>query len=352
MDYCQWCQNILQGLNHFYVTDTSTRMMGPDPEALARHLFGNDVVDSADYQTSDYRHGLLRTLQDLAHRGLAEDKRFEYFKLTQASKDHLKEPMADWEKICSIRLDDDQASVLYAVNRLGIKDFGDHMMIDGPVQNVIQTELGWDDWDRLYSVASELVERGLCETEGTETTGPHYTIEPTLWSAIWQLKKEVVANSRIAGSMNGGGDMPKLHTIFQTTTFIVDPTLCFVLMPFKVELRPLFDDIILPATQEVGLTCIRADDIYSPGQVMQQIWEHINTARVLIADLTGRNPNVFYELGLALALEKDVILLAQQSEDVPFDLQHMRYFRYSIGGSAAIDAARTKLVTSLNSVLI
>jgi len=55
--------------------------------------------------------------------------------------------------------------------------------------------------------------------------------------------------------------------------------------------------------------------------IMQQIWVYILNARVLIAELTGKNPNVFYELGLAHAQGKDVILLTQSINDVPFDLR-------------------------------
>src|ERR1035437_2547929 len=97
-------------------------------------------------------------------------------------------------------------------------------------------------------------------------------------------------------------------------------------MPFAEEFKPVFDDVIKPAVADYSLEAIRADNIWSPGAVMGQIWAHINIARFLIADLTGRNPNVFYELGLALALGKDVILLTQRADDVPFDLQHMRFF--------------------------
>jgi hypothetical protein len=59
------------------------------------------------------------------------------------------------------------------------------------------------------------------------------------------------------------------------------------------------------------------------------IWERINRARFLIADLTGQNPNVFYELGIAHALGKDVLLLTQDMAHVPFDLKGLRCILYS-----------------------
>ena len=70
---------------------------------------------------------------------------------------------------------------------------------------------------------------------------------------------------------------------------------------------------------------IRADnEIFGTGKIIDQIWSGINGARVLVAELTSRNPNVFYELGLAHALKKPVVLVSSNEHDVPFDLHHIR----------------------------
>jgi hypothetical protein len=61
---------------------------------------------------------------------------------------------------------------------------------------------------------------------------------------------------------------------------------------------------------------------------MEQIWEQIRKAKVLLADLTGKNANVFYELGLAHADSKPVVLVTGNLEDVPFDLRHLRVVVY------------------------
>ena len=61
---------------------------------------------------------------------------------------------------------------------------------------------------------------------------------------------------------------------------------------------------------------------------MDQIWQGIHAAKILVAELTGRNPNVFYELGLAHALEKPVVLVSSNQDDVPFDVQHIRVIYY------------------------
>ncbi len=61
---------------------------------------------------------------------------------------------------------------------------------------------------------------------------------------------------------------------------------------------------------------------------MDQVWRGIRSADVLVAELTTKNPNVFYELGLAHALEKPVVLVSSNQEDVPFDLRHIRVILY------------------------
>jgi hypothetical protein len=62
---------------------------------------------------------------------------------------------------------------------------------------------------------------------------------------------------------------------------------------------------------------------------MADIWDAIRAARIIIADCTGRNANIFYEIGLAHALGKPVVLLSQHEEDVPFDLGHIRFIKYN-----------------------
>lgn len=109
----------------------------------------------------------------------------------------------------------------------------------------------------------------------------------------------------------------------------VDSELCFVLMPFAPDLRQIYDDVIAPTVAGLGLRCIRADDLFDNRPIMDDIWDNIRRSRLVIADLTGRNPNVFYEAGIAHALGKEVVLISRSIEDVPFDLRHIRCLIYS-----------------------
>jgi hypothetical protein len=103
-----------------------------------------------------------------------------------------------------------------------------------------------------------------------------------------------------------------------------------VLMPFSEELRPVYAEHILNVATKLGLTASRVDDFFDVNSVISDIWNAINCAKIIIADCTGRNPNVFYELGIAHTLGKRVILIAQQKEknDIPFDIQHIRALFY------------------------
>jgi hypothetical protein len=105
---------------------------------------------------------------------------------------------------------------------------------------------------------------------------------------------------------------------------------CFILMPFGEWYDKYFRDIYVPATKEAGFEPLRADGLFNVGAVMEQIWTQIKKARVLLADLTGKNPNVFYELGLAHALRKPVVFVAGSIDDVPFDVRHLRVVVYDI----------------------
>lgn len=104
---------------------------------------------------------------------------------------------------------------------------------------------------------------------------------------------------------------------------------CFVVMPFGEPLGSYYSSIYKPAIEKAGLTPIRADsDIFGTGKIMDQVLAGILNAKVLVAELTTRNPNVFYELGVAHALQKPVVLVSATEDDVPFDIRHIRVIYY------------------------
>jgi hypothetical protein len=104
---------------------------------------------------------------------------------------------------------------------------------------------------------------------------------------------------------------------------------CFVMMPFALPIGDYYSSVYKPAIEKANLIPVRADnDIFGAGKIMDQVWSGINAAKVLVAEMTTKNPNVFYELGIAHALHKPVVLVSSNEDDVPFDLKHIRVIYY------------------------
>lgn len=124
---------------------------------------------------------------------------------------------------------------------------------------------------------------------------------------------------------------------------------CFVLMPFREQLAPVFEDHIQTVVRRVGLSLIRADRIFSNRPIMDDVLDSVHRARIVIADLTDNNPNVFYETGICHALGKEVILITQDSE-VPFDVRHIRHIKYQFTPRGMRDF-ETRLESTIRAVL-
>ena len=123
---------------------------------------------------------------------------------------------------------------------------------------------------------------------------------------------------------------------------------CFVLMPFAESFDGIWKTVILPTVKRHGDDCTRADDVFQTGPIIDDVLQSIRLADYLIADLTGRNPNVFYELGFAHCLDKPVILLAQELSDVPFDVSHQRLIEYedTVAGADALKKTLRKYLVN------
>ena len=96
----------------------------------------------------------------------------------------------------------------------------------------------------------------------------------------------------------------------------------FVLMPFSKDFDDVYQVGIRPACEAAGAYAERVDEQHYDGTILDRIYNQISKADVIVSEMTGRNPNVFYETGYAHALGKQVILLTRNADDIPFDLKN------------------------------
>ena len=142
----------------------------------------------------------------------------------------------------------------------------------------------------------------------------------------------------------------RINPIFQGREFLIDEGLAFVLSPFAEPFDTVYEDHLKPSVESLsGLRCLRAADINDNRPIMEDIWKSINEARIIISDLTGKNPNVFYETGIAHTIGKEVVLITQSIADVPFDLRHLRciVYEYVPRGMATFEQNLTNTVANI-----
>lgn len=119
-----------------------------------------------------------------------------------------------------------------------------------------------------------------------------------------------------------------------------------VMMPFDGSMRAVYDTIKAAATA-TGYECKRADDIWNDSTVIQDVFSLIFQSYIVVCDFTGKNPNVFYEAGIAHTLGKHVIPITQNPEHIPFDLRHHRYAQY-LDNSEGREGLQKELEDRLN----
>lgn len=128
-----------------------------------------------------------------------------------------------------------------------------------------------------------------------------------------------------------------------------NPTLVAVMMPFDPSFDPVCD-AIRAGVADVGLACQRADDIWISDHVMDDVVRLLWSARVVLADLTDKNPNVLYEAGIAHSLGRDTIQIAQSTDDIPFDLRGLRSINYEVSAPGLLQL-RSQISTRLSNLL-
>jgi hypothetical protein len=133
--------------------------------------------------------------------------------------------------------------------------------------------------------------------------------------------------------------------------------ICFVIAPIgpsDSEIRKRSDQIlkhiIEPAASECGYAALRADKIDEPGLITSQVIQHVVDDALVIADLTGRNPNVFYELAVRHAIRKPLVQIIAKGEQIPFDVAGTRTVELDHKDLDSVAAAKQEIVLQIRSL--
>lgn len=164
--------------------------------------------------------------------------------------------------------------------------------------------------------------------------GLHETLTAKVRSQLTKAQREYYLRQQmkaIQEELGNDGQIERTNSIrpiFTSRVSTIDARLCFILMPFNEPWSDrLYFKLIRPTIEELGMQCIRADNL--TGQIIvEDIWTKINQCGVIVADVTGRNPNVMYELGIVHTIGKPTILITQDIHGVPFDFAHLRHYPY------------------------
>jgi len=143
----------------------------------------------------------------------------------------------------------------------------------------------------------------------------------------------------------------RVNPIFRGRNFLKEEALCFVLIPFESPYTEIYETIIKPTVEAEGFRCLKSDDIFSTTSVIEDIWENINKASIVIAEISDNNANVMYELGICHTVGKDVMMITQNPEKIPFNFRHLRSYPYKndIAGSVELKKNITSMIQHIKS---
>lgn len=144
-------------------------------------------------------------------------------------------------------------------------------------------------------------------------------------------KKCTNTGEDVSSEQSHGRKIVFAPNIFRVPNESVDPNLISVMMPFQSELSAVYETI-KEAAGTSGFYCRRVDDIWDHSTVIQDVFSLIFQSYIVVCDFTGKNPNVFYEAGIAHTLGKHVVPITQSENDIPFDLKHHRFAKYLNNG--------------------
>lgn len=203
-----------------------------------------------------------------------------------------------------------------------VTETGGHGPQFARVAYITNVSLGLTDVAIDYAIDTSIQPISNAELEGhsLELQLGRFGLSHTCWSVCKVDIFRLLLQNQQKRSIS-----PKVFSL--EAAYAQDENLVSVMMPFGAEFNPVYTALNQAVTQ-IGFTCVRADDIWEHHTVIQDIVNIIARAKVVICDCSGKNPNVFYEAGVAHAIGKEVIFITQSEHDIPFDLRHIRYIPY------------------------
>jgi hypothetical protein len=138
---------------------------------------------------------------------------------------------------------------------------------------------------------------------------------------------------------------------FERSPIVPEPGTCFLVMPFAPGFNAVFRSIKDVLQGQLGITCTRTDELLGGGDIIEDILGGLATSELVVVDVTGRNPNVFYELGIAHMCKPvdKVILITQEIDSIPFDLRPFRHIVYK-SSTAGLRELSTELREAVDAV--
>lgn len=191
-------------------------------------------------------------------------------------------------------------------------------------EQIVRTFGSPDDLARQMAAAIDILMNTLVGKVGQHLVDRPET-ERLLRLCLADKTRYAATISELRGQLSS---LVPANPIWRARHFETDNTTAFCLLPLRDEFVRVYEQGVLPALEEVGLRGVHAGQIFDNREIMEDIWESICTCRLVVADVTGRNPNVFYELGICHTLGKEVVVLTQRPDDVPFDIRHRRFIAY------------------------
>lgn len=132
---------------------------------------------------------------------------------------------------------------------------------------------------------------------------------------------------------------------------------CFIVSPIGAEgseirkrADQVFKYIIAPVCTSTGFNPIRVDQLNQPDSITQTIIDYLKNSELVIADITGHNPNAFYEMGYRAATNKIIINIKDKNENIPFDIAGIRAFDYDLSDLDSVEEIKSRLIKTISTI--